>query len=176
MILTVPGLYDSGPEHWQSHWERQLPDCHRVGQNEWDSPRRSDWVANLEAAFDHGKPPFYLAAHSLGCIAIAYWAQTSRRHIAGALMVAPADTERKDFPTGPSGFQPLPTRRLPFPTILVASEDDPWLTMERAAAIARNWGSRLVKIGEAGHINSESRLGDWQQGKKLLAELMEQRN
>src|SRR5262245_10365780 len=143
MILTVPGLYNSGPEHWQTHWERELPDCHRVGQREWESPRRVDWVANLESAFEHGKPPFYLVGHSLGCITIAYWAQSSRLRVEGALMVAPADTERADFPTGPKGFQPLPTRKLPFPTILVASEDDPWLTIERAEVIAKGWGSRF---------------------------------
>jgi predicted alpha/beta hydrolase family esterase len=173
MILTVPGLYDSGPEHWQSCWERELPDCHRVGQKEWTSPRREDWVANLEASFDHGQPPYYLVGHSLGCIAIAYWAQTSRRHISGALLVAPADTEQHDFPSGPKGFQPLPTRRLPFASIVVASEDDPWLSLERAQLIARRWGSRFVNIGRAGHIGSSTDLRSWEEGKQLLRELMQ---
>src|SRR5687767_10432074 len=129
MILTIPGLYNSGPEHWQSLWEHELPECIRVGQKDWNSPKREDWVANIEAAFKFGKPPYYLVGHSLGCIAIAYWAQTSRKRIEGALMVAPADTERPGFPSAPRGFQPLPTRALPFPTILVASEEDPWLSL-----------------------------------------------
>jgi uncharacterized protein len=172
MVLTIPGLYDSGPGHWQTYWEHELPDCLRVGQKEWTSPRREDWVANIEAAFNFGKPPYYLVGHSLGCIAIAYWAQTSRRRVEGALMVAPADTERKDFPAGPRGFRPLPTRALPFPTILVASEDDPWLTLDRAQQLAKNWRSRFVNIGRAGHINGAANLGSWEQGKQLLAELM----
>jgi predicted alpha/beta hydrolase family esterase len=172
MILTIPGLYNSGPEHWQSRWDRELPDCHRVGQREWESPRREDWVANIDAALNHGKPPYYLVGHSLGCIAIAYWAQTSRRHIAGALLVAPADTEQHDFPPDPKGFRPLPTRRLPFPTILVASEDDPWLALSRAESIAKNWASRFVNIGRAGHI-SGANVGSWAEGKRLLRELMQ---
>jgi len=172
MILTVPGLYNSGPDHWQTQWERELPDCHRVGQQEWTAPKRKDWVTNLEAAMGLGKPPYYLVGHSLGCIAIAYLAQTSRKHIAGALMVAPADTERQDFPPGPQGFRPLPTRKLPYPTIVVASEDDPWLSFPRAEQIAKGWGSRFVNAGRVGHINSESKLGSWEEGKRLLRELM----
>jgi uncharacterized protein len=173
MVLTVPGLYNSGPHHWQSHWERILPDCSRIGQKDWNAPHREDWVANIEAAFGFTKPPIYLVGHSLGCAAIAYWAQSTRRHIEGALMVAPADTEQPGFPPEPQGFRPMPTRRLPFPTILVASEDDPWISLARAELVAQRWGSRFVNIGKAGHINSDSRLGDWPRGQALLRELMQ---
>jgi predicted alpha/beta hydrolase family esterase len=173
MILTVPGLYNSGADHWQTHWERELPDCMRIGQKEWATPRREDWVANIEAAFGFAKPPVYFAAHSLGCIAIAYWAQTTRQHIGGALMVAPADTEHPDFPKGPRGFQPLPTRRLPFSTIVVASENDPWISFERSQQIAHRWGSRFADIGKAGHIGSADGLGSWPEGQTLLRDLMQ---
>jgi predicted alpha/beta hydrolase family esterase len=173
VILTVPGLYNSGPDHWQTHWERGLPDCLRIGQKEWDAPRREDWVANIEAAFGFAKLPVYLVGHSLGCIAIAYWAQTTRQRIEGALMVAPADPEQPDFPPEPQGFRPLPTRRLPFPTILVASEDDPWISIARAQQIAQRWGSRFVNIGNAGHIGSAANLGAWPDGQKLLRDLMQ---
>jgi predicted alpha/beta hydrolase family esterase len=173
VILTVPGLYNSGPDHWQSHWERELPECLRIGQKEWDAPRREDWVANIEAAFGFAQPPVYLAGHSLGCIAIAYWAQATRHHVEGALMVAPADTEQEDFPSGPRGFQPLPTRKLPFPTIVVASENDPWISIERAQQMAKRWGSRFVNIGKAGHLGWNEKLGSWRGGQQLLRELMQ---
>ena len=172
MILTVPGLYNSGPQHWQSHWEKELPQCFRVLQKEWETPARKDWVESIEIAVTGAKPPVFLAGHSLGCIAIAYWVQQTRLSIDGALLVAPADVERKDFPAGVTGFQPLPTRKLPFRSIVVASEDDPWTAPERAEALARNWGSRFVNIGKAGHIGSDSGTGGWPRGKELLQELM----
>jgi uncharacterized protein len=173
LILTIPGLYNSGPHHWQTAWERELPDCMRIGQKEWNSPRREDWVANIEAAFGFAKPPVYLVGHSLGCVAIAYWAQSTRQRIEGALLVAPADTERDGFPSGPSGFQPVPTRRLPFLTIVVASENDPWISIERSQQVAQRWGSRFVNVGKAGHLGSDDHLGSWPAGQQLLHELMQ---
>jgi predicted alpha/beta hydrolase family esterase len=172
MILTVPGLYDSGPDHWQTRWEQELPQCRRVLQKDWQAPARRDWVDAIETAVHAAAPPVYVAAHSLGCIAIAYWVQQTRLSIAGALLVAPADVEREGFPAGATGFRPLPTRRLPFPSIVAASEDDPWITLERSAAMARDWGSRFVNVGKAGHIAANVGADGWPGGKSLLQALM----
>ncbi|HSU93561.1 MAG TPA: alpha/beta hydrolase, partial [Gemmatimonadaceae bacterium] len=62
--------------------------------------------------------------------------------------------------------------RLPFPSIVVASTNDEYVTIERARFFANAWGSSFVNIGEAGHINSASDLGNWPRGRELLAELV----
>ena len=113
-----------------------------------------------------------LAAHSLGCCAVAHWAATTKRRARGALLVAPSDVEAAGFPTGPSGFVPMPREKLPFPTIVVASENDEYVTPARAAEFAHAWGARLVMIGRVGHINSESELAGWLDGQRLLEELL----
>ncbi len=58
----------------------------------------------------------------------------------------------------------MPLIPLPFPSIVVASTDDPCVSLDRAELFARSWGSRLVNLGKAGHINSASRLGSWPEG------------
>lgn len=175
-VLIIPGLYDSGPEHWQSHWERARGDCVRVEQRDWQTPRCSDWVAELDAAVSTMRGPPVLVAHSTGCATVAHWAATAGARARGALLVAPSDPEAPSYPAGPVGFAPMPLVRLPFPTIVVVSDDDEYVTPERAAAFAQAWGARLVNIGRAGHINSASGLGSWLDGQRLLEELLAPRS
>src|SRR5258706_6543970 len=89
-ILLVPGLWNSGLEHWQSYWERERTDCRRVLQQDWETPRRGDWVAALEAAVTGSSLPAGIAAHSLGLALVAHLAQGSRplAKVRGALLVA----------------------------------------------------------------------------------------
>lgn len=170
-VLILPGLFNSGPEHWQSRWESAHPEFHRVMQDDWERPRCSDWIARLDAAVA-AAPAAVLVAHSSSCALIAHWAaRPSSRFVKGALLVAPSDPEAPSYPAGPTGFAPVPLRPLPFPSILVASTDDPFVTLERARAFAGAWGSRFVNAGNAGHINSQSGLGDWPAGLTLLEEL-----
>jgi hypothetical protein len=171
-VLLIPGLYDSGPRHWQSLWHAAHPDFHRVAQRDWNTPRRDEWVAALDDHVTRIGGPVVLVAHSLACITVAFWARThGARTVTGALLVAPSDTETDFFPAGPNGFAPVPLEALPFPSILVASTDDPYLSMERARALATAWGSRLVDAGAAGHINTDAGFGAWAEGEALLAEL-----
>jgi predicted alpha/beta hydrolase family esterase len=169
-ILLVPGLWNSGPEHWQSYWERERTDCRRVVQTDWETPRRGDWVATLEQAVAEAGGPVVLAAHSLGCALVAHWAGASRRlaEVRGALLVAPSDVEAPSYPAGTVGFAPMPLAKLPFPSILVMSTDDEYLAPARAAHFARAWGSRLVDAGAKGHINGSSGLRGWPEGFALL--------
>jgi len=173
--LTLPGLYDSSAEHWQSHWERRDGTIRRVVQTEWQSPDRADWVSCLDAAIIGVRQPVVLAAHSTGCPLVAHWAviASPARHlkIRGALLVAPSDPENHGFPSGPRGFAPVPMVRLPFPSIVVASTNDPYCSIERARAFAEAWGSRLVELPDAGHINVASGFGAWPEGWALLEEL-----
>jgi uncharacterized protein len=172
-IVLLPGLYDSGPDHWQSHWERTLPNTLRVVQRDWETPARDEWVATLEDAVVEAGPDSVLVSHSTACALIAFWAAQTSRTVRGALIVAPSDTEGSNYPKGPTGWTPMPANRLPFPSIVVASTDDEYVSLERARAFADAWGSRFVNIGDAGHINSASGLGDWPHGRELLTELIE---
>lgn len=173
--LLLPGLFDSGPDHWQSHWQRSDPTCRRVEQADWATPRCVDWVATLDAAIEALDGPAVLVAHSSACALVAHWARgasTARLdRVRGALLVAPTDPDGPHYPAGPTGFAPLPMDRLPFASIVVASIDDRYVTPTRARQYAAAWGSTFVGIGAAGHINGASGLGAWPEGQALLLRL-----
>tara|TARA_R110000868_G_scaffold35025_4_gene125857 strand:- start:13329 stop:13994 length:666 start_codon:yes stop_codon:yes gene_type:complete len=177
VVLTVPGLNNSGPDHWQSVWEETRGDCQRVDLGRWASPNRNAWVTRLDAAIRQIDGPVVLAAHSLGCIAVGWWgalqSQAYGWPVVGALLVAPPDCERVETPDTIGGFGPTPHSPLPFPSILVASRDDPYIFFERAHSIGKYWGSEFVDAGHRGHINAESGLGDWQFGQDLLDRLVD---
>jgi len=192
VILTVPGLGNSGTGHWQTAWEASLPgcpslsSCRRVDLGLWDDPHRNTWVNKLNLAIQRAEGPVILAAHSLGCMAVAWWAEYEQpggtlQHgpadggkVIGALLVAPPDVEDRPLDRRLTRFAPVPASPLPFPSILVASRNDPYLTMAQARRLARGWGSRLADAGEAGHINAQSGLGDWAFGRLLLNTLLPQ--
>lgn len=176
VFLTVPGLNNSGPDHWQSLWEQKLPDTRRVEQADWDAPRRDQWVATLQASIADADGPIILIAHSLGCIAVASWAAAVRdygRPVAGALLVAPPAIDRSGVHPLLRQFAPLPARPLPFPSILVASRNDQYATLEQSIVMARLWQSHFVDIGYRGHINAASGLGMWDDGLRLLDPLID---
>lgn len=169
--LIVPGWNGSGPEHWQSRWEATLPRAQRVEQTDWRAPERSAWTLRLAQAIDASVRPPLLIAHSLGCITVAHLPFPVRQKVAAALLVAPADVERAGAPAHLSTFAPVPRAGLGFPSIVVASTNDPYCSIARAQAFAADWGSDLVVLEDAGHINADSGLGDWPQGQRLLASL-----
>ena len=168
-VLTLPGLWNSGPQHWQTHWERKYPRWTRIAHRDWDSPECGEWVAELDAAIAACERPPLLAAHSLSCTLVARWAASnSRLKIAGAFLVAPSDVDAPSYPKEPVGFGPMPMAPLPFPTMLVASSNDEYVSLERARSFASAWGSQFIDIGAAGHINGASGYGEWPQGEQLL--------
>ncbi len=172
-ILLLPGWLDSGSGHWQTRWEALHGD-RRVVQDDWEWPKRGDWMARLEEEILAEPRPAALVAHSLGCQLVAAWAAHSRHtdRVRGALLVAPPDTERPDTPPQLHGWRPIVRQRLPFAATAVVSTDDPFCAPERAAEMAAAWGATLVQIGARGHINAESGLGDWPQGRQLLDALL----
>jgi 2-methylisocitrate lyase-like PEP mutase family enzyme/predicted alpha/beta hydrolase family esterase len=170
--LILPGLFNSGPEHWQSRWERDDPSLVRVVQRDWDTPERDEWVATLEAAVAAAGPDVVLVAHSTGCPLVAFWAARTSRRVRGALLVAPSDTDAPSYPDGPTGWRPMPLVPLPFKSVVVASSNDQFCSLDRARAFARAWGSRFVQVGDAGHINADSGMGSWPDGQALLADLL----
>ena len=170
-VLVIPGWGDSGPEHWQSLWEKAHPDFQRVVQRDWLYPIGREWVETLAAGIRAAGGPVVLVAHSLGCLAVAHCARDATLPIHGALLVVPPDVERPDFPPTIEGFAPIPRARLPFPSIVVASRDDPFSELARAQALATVWGSRFVDVGAHGHINADAGFGPWPLGERLLDEL-----
>jgi len=168
IVLLLPGLNNSGPLHWQTAWENGYGFT-RVLQRDWDQPVCDDWINTLDAAvMQHQPENVVLVAHSLACCAIAYWAQKFQRHIKGALLVAPSDTEAPSYPPGTTGFTPVPLLPLPFPSVVVASSDDFYVSAVRARYFAESWKSKFVLMANAGHINSDSNIGDWQAGIEIL--------
>jgi prephenate dehydrogenase len=175
-VLVIPGWHNSGPRHWQTIWEQQNPIFLRVQQKDWEFPHREWWLERISEEVRQAPAPIVFVAHSLGCIAVAHWCQVATdavHKIKGALLVAPSDVDSKDSPPPTRDFAPVPRRLLPFPSILVASNNDPFLSINRARELAHVWGSRLVDIGAAGHINGDSGLADWPEGKRLLRHLIE---
>lgn len=169
--LIVPGWHGSGPDHWQTHWERALPDASRLEVPDWHVPRRADWQHALDDAIRCAVAPPIVIAHSLGCIALAHWAASATHPVRGALLVAPPELDRAEYPEFLRSFLPVPRARLPFPARVVASDDDPYATLAYAEQMAADWGAELTILPRAGHINVESGFGPWPEGQRWLAEL-----
>jgi predicted alpha/beta hydrolase family esterase len=169
-VLILPGLGNSGPEHWQSLWER-AHGYRRVAQSNWDAPVLGDWLSNLQQAVNAAPSGVVLVAHSLACSLVAHFAQSRPSNVLGAFLVSPADVDSQHCtPDEVRCFSPIPLLPLPFPAEVVASSDDPYVARDRAALFAERWQADFVDIGPAGHINASSGLGAWPEGHaRLLA-------
>ncbi|MCA8276789.1 alpha/beta hydrolase [Burkholderia sp. AU30280] len=178
-ILIVPGLRDHVENHWQTHLERRLPNARSVAPLEADKLSRAARVAALEAALAGIDGPVILVAHSAGVMITVHWARQATRKIHGALLAAPADLE-SPMPAGypapdaidANGWTPVPTERLPFPSIVAASRNDPLARFERVEALAAGWGSQFVDLGEVGHLNPASGYGEWHDAERLIGEVV----
>lgn len=165
-VLILPGLGNSGPEHWQTLWQAAYG-YQRVEQAEWDKPKLPDWLAQLEQAVARADAKVVLVAHSLACSLVAHFAQlpSADAKVLGAFLVSPADVETpRCTPSETRCFSPIPLGRLPFPAHVVTSSNDPYVDRERAEFFAQSWGAGFTDIGPAGHINASSGLGAWPEG------------
>jgi predicted alpha/beta hydrolase family esterase len=170
--LLLPGLGGSGPGHWQTLWRESSPKAELVEQDDWNAPDLDGWIARVAAAVDRA-PGALIVAHSLACALVAHLAE---RHsdllIGGALLVAPADVDdRTRTPASVASFAPMPLERLPFPSIVVGSSNDPTVSIGRAMLFAYAWGSRFVHLRDSGHINVASGFGRWSDGQRLAKQL-----
>ncbi|MBR0560610.1 RBBP9/YdeN family alpha/beta hydrolase [Neokomagataea anthophila] len=176
-LLLVPGLFGSGPLHWQSEWSHAFT-LDRLSQEDWNTPTPTKWDESLAHAInapERADKPILLIGHSLGAILCARWLQRNHTRttpplVAGAFLVAPADTEQAQTPDSfrIHSFAPLPSGPLAVPTTIIASENDPWLSYERATDLAQHWGSDLKSAGPRGHIGSNEPLGLWEEGAQEL--------
>ena len=179
-VVIVPGIGGSGPEHWQSRWEAELPDVRRIEPASWDHPELDDWVAAIDRAVAASSTPPILVAHSLGCLAVAHWAgrlaaaspepdadaAAPADLAAGAFLVAPPDIHGPEFPTAAPSFVADPPTPLPIRAVLITSSDDPYCAPVRAAQLAAVWDVPRLDVGAHGHINVASGFGEWSDGRR----------
>lgn len=173
-ILIIPGLDNSGPDHWQSRWERNLKTARRVLQDDWIAPRKNDWVGRIAEAVAVSSRPAVLVGHSLGAVAALHaLSDIDLAKVAGVFIVGTSDAENPEpwpdielerWHPQAAGFAPLPKGTLPVKTRMIASSTDPYCTLERAQALAAEWGADLSVIGDAGHLNTASGHGPWPEG------------
>ena len=179
-VLMVPGIGDSDPGHWQSIWEDESTNYCRAIQKDWNKPILNAWVEILSAQIASVSVPLFLVAHSLGCALVVHWAArqdsaslVNPSYVLGALLVSPGDVEVPGRITSQvRSFAPLPLLPLPFPSIVVASNDDPYVTEKRARFFANRWGSEFVAAGSQGHISTTSGHGNWTAGRRILREFI----
>ena len=172
-ILIVPGLNGSGPGHWQTLWEEKYG-YERVEQRDWENPELVEWVSTLNAVITANSERTILVAHSLGCLAVAHWSNAypeKTGKIQSALMVAPPDVESSSYI--PETLRRFATHNaIPFPSVLVGSENDHYMTLASVRRLAEQWGSRFVNAGAVGHINLGSGHGLWPEGEAMLKDLI----
>lgn len=178
-LLIVPGFNGSGPAHWQSWLEQQVPTSTRVDGIAWDQPVLAQWAGRVRDVLAKAEQPVWIIAHSFGSLASVVAAADRPEQVAQLILVAPADPARFDC----MGLRPentgfdnrftldhaLPKRKLQVRGLVVASRNDPWLHYDKAALLAKQWGLGLHDAGEAGHINADSGFGPWPELLKLLA-------
>jgi uncharacterized protein len=162
-ILFIPGLGNSGPDHWQSRWQAKLPTARRVEMNDWNEPDLAAWSDRLRDEAGKARQPLILVAHSFGGYAVAHAAAEIAENVRGAFIVAPPSARVLET-LGAAGVASLPTEPLPFKTLVIASRDDLYGTYEEAEDLARAWGADLADAGNSGHINAESGHGPWPEG------------
>lgn len=163
------GIGNSEPEHWQSVWARSTPGSIWVQEEDWERPTRSAWVKALERDVRRAPGRKVIVAHSLGCLVVAEAATAlTDAGVAGAFLVSVPEVDGPQFPRSAVGFKAALALDMPFPSLVVASTDDPYGSHAHAERVARRWNSTFVSVGAKGHINLKSGVGDWPEGRKLL--------
>ncbi|MCZ4089261.1 RBBP9/YdeN family alpha/beta hydrolase [Sinorhizobium psoraleae] len=167
--LIVPGLFGSGEGHWQRYWLADYPAAAMVEQQDWNHPRLARWQGALEAEILRYET-VDLVAHSLGSVLVAALADRPvATRVRSALLVAPCDLDETErLHPGAIDFGPMPNRPLPFRSLVVGSLNDPYMPFARLKSLCEKWGSSLVDLGHAGHINVASGYGRWTHGYNLL--------
>ncbi|TDH39043.1 serine hydrolase family protein [Pseudohoeflea suaedae] len=172
-ILIVPGFKNSGPDHWQTRWEKKLSSARRVEQAEWTKPLVEDWTATLAEAVNGAERPVVIIAHSLGVATFVQAVPQFEKKIAGAFLVAPPEVANPGIrPKHLMTFGPYPEEPLPCPSIVIASRDDSFGSFEHAGDMANAWGSLFIDAGHSGHIDAASGHGPWPEGSMVFAKFL----
>lgn len=172
-IIIVPGYTNSGPDHWQSSWEKKLSTARRVEQAEWSKPVREDWVKTVADAVNAAAKPVVLVAHSLGVATAIQAIPQFTKPVQGGFFVAPPDVANPNIrPKHLMTFGPYPRDPLPFPSVVIASRNDEFCDFAVAEDLAAAWGSLFIDAGDAGHINAEAGFGPWPEGSMVFAQFL----
>jgi len=177
MVLLVPDVDSDGPAYWQHRWAGSRIDCAVVDMGHCHRPDRNDWITRIDRAVRRADAPVVLVGHGVGALAIAGWSmlygQEAPSAVIGALLIGPTDPTEAIHAERLRSFAPLPPAILPFPSLVIASEDDPTITADRAFSMARQWGSGFARFGECGRFGLVDGLDDWPQGQQLLDAFIE---
>lgn len=162
-VLIIPGYQSSLKGHWQDWLLSQVDGAEMVYQDSWEEPHREDWVKRLVEEITKQDDEVVLVAHSMGSVTVAAMVEDGLTpvNVAGAIVVAPADSESDYLPREITGFSPMPRTTFPFPSLFIGSDNDPYMMKERVAYFASLWGCEFVSIGEKGHINTAAGYGEW---------------
>jgi predicted alpha/beta hydrolase family esterase len=173
-LLIIPGLGDSGEKHWQSFWLQKFSNSTKVIQDNWDEPQLEEWLDRLDENIQKLEEPTILVAHSLAVSLVMHWlSKNNSQNIVGAMLVAPADVDSSEHtPDFLRHFSPIPTQAVPFPSLVIGTENDTYMSLERATELANYWGSDFINIGQKGHVNSDSNLEYWEEGQNYLQQLI----
>ncbi|WOT04374.1 RBBP9/YdeN family alpha/beta hydrolase [Shewanella youngdeokensis] len=178
-IVFVAGYGNSTKGHWQHSWSQKVSDSYNsywVEQADWDNPNCADWIDALNVLVQSLQGPILLVSHSLGGSTIVEWshkyAATGAANVLGAFMVAVPDVNSEHFPKAITGYGDAPSVKLPFPSLMLASTNDPYATLASTQKMVKQWGCRLTVMGELKHINAESNLGLWPEGYQLLTDFI----
>ncbi len=182
-IVFMPGLRDRVADHWQTLLAAEIPGARTVPPLEQNKLSLAARVAALQTMLADLDGPALLVAHSAGVMITVQWALSAQAlrgqvHVAGALLVTPPDITSSLPPGYPTlealsdgGWLPIPRGRLPFPSLVAASSDDPLAAHERVVGMARDWGSDVIELGAVGHLNPASGFGPWPRGHALIERL-----
>lgn len=177
-VLIVPGLREHVPGHWQTLLQARLPKVRSVPPLTEDKLNLDARVEAIKREVEQIDGPLILVAHSAGVLMVVHWAARYSRPVKGALLATPPDLDARwpeGYPTPQSlaenGWTPLPRRRLPFPSLVAASENDHLASLAAVQRMARDWGGSLVELGCVGHLNPASGFGDWPRADALIRQL-----
>ena len=174
-ILILPGHEGAGPQHWQTRMASKLSTARVIEQPDWFFPSLSDAIGEIVAAVRDAQRPIVFVAHSAGCTLLSHSiasiaALGLQDRLRGAYLVAPpSESKLLTLARMDPAMAMMPRNPLPFPSLLVASSNDPFSNMEESAGLALAWGSLLVEAGDAGHINTASGHGPWPEGMMRFA-------
>ena len=174
-ILVVAGHMGSGPDHWQTRLISKLSSAQLVEQEDWLHRSLVKAIDAMVQAVVEAEKPVVFVAHSIGALLVAHSVAALSSNgaidkVKGAYLVVPPSAAALALLQGiDPKFVSAPRAPLPFPSLLVASSNDPYSSMEDSADLAIAWGSHLVEAGEAGHINAASGHGPWPEGMMRFA-------
>lgn len=176
-VLIIPGLRDHVADHWQTHLQGRLARARTVPPLTHDRLSLAARLGAIAEAAASLEGPILICAHSAGVLMAVHWALTASERVAGALLACPPDLETPmpaGYPTmaelEAGGWLPVPRQPLPFPALVLGSDNDPLASPARTADLAEAWGARLVNLGPVGHLNPASGHGDWREAEHWLAE------